>query len=340
MLAAYFLFFAKLLTFVLAILALFAGILIIAAICKKMRKGKLTVEKLNDHYLDMKDAILAATLAKSDYKKRCKDRKAKKKAQKSADTQTDVTAEKTFRKKIFVLNFKGDMRASCVESLREEITALLKIATSQDEVVLRLESAGGFMPNYGLAASQLQRIRKHRIPLTVIVDKIAASGGYMMAAVADRILAAPFAILGSVGVIAQLPNFNRVLKNHGVDFEQITAGKYKRTLTVFGKNTEKGRAKLQAELEEAHGLFQSFIKAYRPHLDVESIATGEHWYGTRALTLNMIDAIETSDDYLLTASEQADIYALAYKLQKTWRDRFKGQVCRLYENLAYKDYMC
>ena len=108
---------------------------------------------------------------------------------------------------------------------------------------------------YGLAASQMQRIRDKKLKLTVCVDKVAASGGYMMAVVADKIIAAPFAVLGSIGVLAQVPNFHRLLKKHDVDFEMLTAGKYKRTLTMFGENTDKGREKFQEDIEDTHVLF-------------------------------------------------------------------------------------
>ena len=101
---------------------------------------------------------------------------------------------------------------------------MLEVAQPEDQVIIRLENHGGVVHEHGLAASQLVRIREREIPLTIVVDKVAASGGYLMACVANRILAAPFAILGSIGVLAQIPNFNRLLDSHGVDFEMITAG--------------------------------------------------------------------------------------------------------------------
>ena len=185
------------------------------------------------------------------------------------------------QQRVFVLNFDGDWKASAVNLFREEITAILCVAKPQDEVVVRLESSGGVVHGYGLAASELQRIKDHHIPLTIAVDKVAASGGYMMACVADKILAAPFAIIGSIGVLAQLPNFHRFLKKHDVDFEQITAGQYKRTLSLFGENTSDGRKKFQTEINEAHQLFKQFITEHRPQIDIDKLATGEYWFGQK-----------------------------------------------------------
>ena len=153
------------------------------------------------------------------------------------------------------------MDAHEVESLREEITAIISIANpSKDKVLIRLESGGGVVHGYGLAASQLQRIKSAGIPLSVAIDKVAASGGYMMACVADEILAAPFAIVGSIGVIAQIPNFNKILKKNDVEFEQITAGEFKRTLTLFGENTDKAREKFREEIEQTHDLFKTTLE--------------------------------------------------------------------------------
>jgi serine protease SohB len=216
-------------------------------------------------------------------------------------------------KRIYVLDFKGDMRASAVESLREEVTALVSVATPEDEIVVCLENAGGVVHDHGLGASQLERIRSRNIPLTVIVDKVAASGGYLMASIANRIIAAPFAIVGSIGVLAQIPNFNRFLEERGIDFEQVTAGKYKRTLTMFGKNTEADREKTREDLEEVHTLFKDAVVEYRTDLDIEKVATGEYWYGKRAKELGLVDELGSSDDYLMRMADTAQIYAVTYK---------------------------
>jgi len=216
------------------------------------------------------------------------------------------------RKRVFVLRFQGDIRASAVAALREEVTAVLTVATQNDEVVVILESPGGVVHGYGLAASQLQRFKDHGIALTVAVDKVAASGGYLMACVAGRIIAAPFAILGSIGVVGQMPNFNRLLKSHDVDYELITAGEHKRTLTMFGENTEKGREKFREDIEITHTLFKDFVRSHRPDVDIERVSTGEHWYGLQALDLKLVDAVRTSDDYLRDASATADLYELTY----------------------------
>ena len=228
------------------------------------------------------------------------------------------------RRRIFVLDFKGDLRASAAASLREEVTAILDVASPPDEVVLRLENSGGTVHEHGFAASQLARFHEAGLKLTVVVDKVAASGGYLMAAVADRIVAAPFAIIGSIGVVAQLPNFHRFLEERGIDFEQITAGRFKRTLSVFGENTDEGREKLKAELREVHDLFKHQITERRPQVDIESVATGEHWYGSRALELELIDAIGTSDDLLRQAATDADLYAVTFHRRRSLAEKLAG----------------
>lgn len=220
-----------------------------------------------------------------------------------------------------MLDFDGDVKASEVEPLRQEISAVLLLAEAEDEIVIRLESPGGMVHEYGLASSQIERIKRKQIPLTICVDRVAASGGYMMACLADKLLAAPFAIVGSIGVIAQLPNFHRLLKKNDIDYEVLTAGEYKRTLTVFGENTEKGREKFVQELEETHDLFKGFVQEYRPQVDINSVATGEIWFGKQALENKLIDELSTSDQYLMDAADQADIFIVRYEEKKSLQDK-------------------
>lgn len=306
-LSEYGIFLAKIVTSLAAMLILIG---FVAAITSKgKRKEKLIIRKLNDKYKNMRNILNREILSKKDFKQLVKEQKKQKKTLKKA-------TEKEAKKRIFVLNFKGDIRASEVETLREAITAILKVATIKDEIVVRIESVGGMIQSYGLAASQLQRIRDRQIPLIAIIDKAAASGGYLMACVADQVFAAPFAVIGSIGVVAQLPNFNRLLKKHDIEFEQITSGEYKRTLSLFGENTNKGRRKMQEDVEEAHKLFKEFISVHRPSVNIEKLATGEHWYGSRAVELGLIDKLITSDDYLLTASDYANLYEISYTIPK------------------------
>jgi len=297
------LFFLKSLTIVAAIVAVLLSI--ISASKGDGSQHGLKIEKLNDKYREMADRVRQSIMSKKewgDYEKAQK--KALKKAEKAGHEED---------KRVYVIDFKGDMRASAVESLREEVTALVAVATPEDEIVVCLENAGGVVHDHGLGASQLERIKSHNIPLTVIVDKVAASGGYLMASIADRIVAAPFAIVGSIGVLAQIPNFNRFLEERGIDFEQVTAGKYKRTLTMFGKNTEADREKTREDLEEVHTLFKNAVVEHRPDLDIEGVATGEYWYGSRAKELGLVDELGSSDDYLMRLADDAQIYAVTYK---------------------------
>lgn len=237
------------------------------------------------------------------------------------EDSTEEEAGEERKKRVYVLDFDGDVNASATYFLRHEITAILTMATPQDEVVVRLESPGGVVHGYGFAASQLQRIRDKGIELTICVDHVAASGGYMMAALANKIVAAPFAVVGSIGVVAQLPNFNKVLKKLDVDYELFTAGEYKRTVTMFGENTDKAKEKFQSDLEDTHVLFKQHVSRFRPNLDIEKVANGDIWYGQQALEQGLIDAIGTSDDYIADACNDADVYSIRYELKKTLKDK-------------------
>lgn len=319
LLAQYGLFLAKTITVVAAI-----GFLIIVTFSASRRSrsvDKLEVKNLNEKYCSMKEILQSAVLSKKALRKALKADKAQRKAQRK-----DRHGAEDQQRRIYVMDFHGDIKATAVGSLREEITAVLAVAQSADEVLIRLENAGGLVHEHGLAASQLQRIRDRGVRLTVAVDKVAASGGYMMACVADQIIAAPFAVVGSIGVLAQLPNFHRFLDQHGIDFEQIKAGELKRTLTMFGVNTDEDRRHFREQMEDIHKLFKEFVTEHRPHLDMARVATGEHWYGKRALGLDLIDAIQTSDDYLLAASTDADIYELSYTVGKRLTEKLVSAV--------------
>lgn len=308
----YGMFLAKTLTALFAILFVMAVAVGNAVKARKMQeKGSLNVTHLNREIDRFRDTLYKETSDKQRYKalmkKLTRERKAAQKAEKNRQDGEP-------RKRVFVIDFHGDVKASQVSDLRKSITAVLSMARpDRDEVMVRLESPGGMVHGYGLAASQLKRIREHDLPLTVCVDKVAASGGYMMACVGSRILAAPFAYIGSVGVLLQMPNFNRLLKDKHVDYEMITAGEYKRTLTVFGENTESGRQKAYEDVQDIHDLFKDFIRTNRPSLDVDGIASGETWFGTRALDKGLIDEIRTSDEYITSACENADVYAVNYE---------------------------
>lgn len=236
--------------------------------------------------------------------------------------------------KIYVLDFKGDVQASAVDTIREEITLILATAKAgHDRVVVRLESPGGMVHGYGLAAAQLVRLRDAGFNVTICVDKVAASGGYMMACIANEIISAPFAVVGSIGVVAQVPNFNRLLKQHNVDFELYTAGEYKRTVTMFGENTPEGKAKFEEELQQTHSLFKHFVEKYRPQLEVAKVATGEHWYGEDARELNLVDKLQTSDEYILSLLPKHDVYVINTRKRPTFGEKLGLQATQMAENL-------
>lgn len=247
----------------------------------------------------------------------------------------EARARKKNNEKVYVLDFTGDTAASAVESLREEVTLILATAEAgRDRVVLRLESPGGMVHGYGLAAAQLVRLREAGFHLTICVDKVAASGGYMMACIANQIISAPFAVVGSIGVVAQVPNFNRLLKEHNIDFELYTAGEYKRTVTMFGENTQEGKAKFEQELQQTHALFKHFVEKYRNQLNVEQVATGEHWYGQDALDLKLVDELKTSDEYLLSLLDQHDVYCIHTRKKPTLGEKLGLQAAQMAQGLV------
>jgi len=314
-------FFAEYGLFLLKVITIVAAIVVVTVVAasagRRHSHEGLEVDNLNKKYRSLADGLRAAVSSKEERKSAAKARKKEDKA-KGKEPSTNPRS--------FIIDFKGDLKASAVPSLREEINAILDVAGEEDEVIVRLENHGGVVHEHGLAASQLARIRDHDIPLTVCVDKVAASGGYLMACVASKVYAAPFAILGSIGVLAQIPNFNRMLDSHGVDFEQITAGKHKRTVTMFGKNTDEDRAKLKEELEDVHTLFKDAVSKYRPDLDLDKVATGEHWYGTTALELGLADEIRTSDELLKELAEKRDLYLVSFKIKQPFQKRLLGSI--------------
>jgi len=308
----YGLFLAKSLTVLLSFIIVFVVILGSSQRAQQTSKGELEVKNVNEAVKHISQILTRSML-----------NPVQQKAQEKADKKR-LKQEKKYRKqqlkddqgisaRVFVLEFNGDVQASGVDALREEVSAVLSVAREEDEVIVKLESPGGVVHGYGLAASQLQRIKAKSITLTVAVDKVAASGGYMMACIADKIIAAPFALLGSIGVVAQIPNFHRFLKSKEVDVEVLTAGDYKRTLTLFGENTEKGRQKFLEELEDVHALFKEFVSENRPQVQIEQVSTGEAWYGKRALDVMLVDELMTSDEYIVDKCETCDVFSVQFK---------------------------
>jgi serine protease SohB len=305
----YLVFLAQAVTIVVMLLVVLAAIAGFSARRGSAPRGHLEVENVNDRFDDLRQNLLEAVLPAQVYRKEAKRlRNRRKKEEKSSSSEP--------RRRVFVLDFDGDLAASRVSHLRREVDAVLTQATASDEVVVRLESPGGLVHAYGLAASQLHRVRAKGIPLVAAVDKIAASGGYLMAAVADRVIAAPFAVVGSIGVVAQIPNVYRLLKKNVGDVGVLTAGQYRRTRTVCGENTEEARRKFVEELEDTHQLFQEFVAEHRPGVDMDRVATGETWYGQRAVAMNLVDEVATSDQYLMERAADADVYEVRWVEQK------------------------
>jgi serine protease SohB len=304
-LSEYGMFLLKCLTLVVAFLVLLAGIFAIG----RKPKPKMEITSLNEQYEEIHSFMNKEVLGNKASKKK-KEKKEKKPT-------------------LFVIDFNGDIKASQVEQLRDEVTSILSIAKPEDEIMVRLDSPGGAVNGYGLAASQLQRIRDKNIPLTVCIDKVAASGGYLMACVANQIIAAPFAIIGSIGVVAQIPNFHRWLKKNNIDVELLTAGEYKRTLTLFGENTEKGRQKFQEDLEKIHIVFRDYVFANRNQLDIDKVSTGEHWLAKDAFDLKLVDKLLTSDDYLIEKMDKFKAFKLAIQPKSSLVNKLLKPATRL-----------
>jgi len=306
------LFLTEAIIIVIAILAVVGGIVSMTGKGSRHKSREhLDIHDLNEEYEEMTLKMQSASLPAKEFKSIAKEHKKQLKSKRKAAS----------KERLFVLDFKGDIRASKVANLRREVDAILLVAKPGDEVLLRLESPGGVVHGYGLAASQLHRFREQQIKLIVAVDKVAASGGYLMACVADQIIASPFAIVGSIGVVAQLPNFNRLLKSHNIDYEQFTAGEYKRTITLFGENTDKARDKMHEELQQTHDLFKGYITRCRPEVDIDQVATGEHWFATQAIDFKLVDKLQTSDSFMLEQRLQKEMMAVQYTIKPPLQER-------------------
>lgn len=355
-LAEYGLFVVKLLTVLALVLGAVGAALGAAARARRRgalpdagAEGRVRVRRFNEQLEKLSEALAVSALEPADRREAARERRARDKREAKAAAKARKAAAKAAKRRrgggetrvpeparprTFVLDFQGDVRASAVEGLRREITAVLTSATSEDEVVVRLDSGGGLVAPYGLGASQLDRVRKARVRLVVAVDRVAASGGYMMGAVGDRLVAAPFAILGSIGVVAQVPNFHRLLERYDIDFETLTAGKYKRTLTLFGENTEEGRAKFLEDITRIHEQFKSHVARHRPSLDIERVSTGEIWSGEDALELGLADELLTSDEYLVRAAESREVLLVDWKRKRGLGERLSLGATAAIERLA------
>ncbi|MGO2392794.1 MAG: protease SohB [Halomonas sp.] len=310
------------------------GLLLVTRSRQAKERGlTLRVEQLNDQRLDRSRRLRLATALPSARKKLLKtfrqNEKKRLKVQKN-DQQAPPAS------RVWVLDFHGDLKASQTEHFAQEISAIIDVASEEDEVVIRLESAGGLVHAYGLAAAQMDRLSAAGLITTVCIDKVAASGGYMMACTAQHIKAAPFAVIGSIGVVAQVPNIHRLLKKHDIDVELLTAGKYKRTLTVLGENTEEGKDKFLDDLENTHRLFKHYVTERRPTMDIDSLATGEIWYGSEALPQLLVDSVGTSEAYLTERMAQVQVYTVKLEAPKTMSRKLGLAVSAGVETAALK----
>ncbi|MEY2987154.1 MAG: hypothetical protein RJB13_675 [Pseudomonadota bacterium] len=311
------------------LLLLILVILLLTLILKKKKHNRVhsefSIENLNKKWVATADHLRETILTSDQLKERLK-------AKKKEDPPR-------FEKNVFVLEFEGDVAASQCSTLKEQITAVISVAQKCDEVVIRIESPGGMVQSYGLAASQMARLRQRNIKVTACVDKVAASGGYMMACVADKIVAAPFAIIGSIGVVTGIPNLNKFLKKHDIDYVEQTAGESKRTVSLFGELTEEKKNKQQQQLNMIHSLFKKHVSQFRPSVQIDLVSTGEIWLASEALQFNLVDELLTSDDLLLKYAESANVYLLSADQPQDWKakilKKFMGQINHLTRSLPF-----
>jgi len=319
--AEYGLFLAKVITILGAVLIVI-GSLFSSTRHRESHHGHIKTKHLNKDLKAIKDQINDVLLNDIQHKAMVKAEKKAEKQQKKLDKKKAKEHTDSDTSRIFVLDFDGGKEGDEVENLRKEVTAVLGVANKTDEVFVRVESPGGMVHTYGLAAAQLERIKSANIHLTISVDKVAASGGYLMACIADKLIAAPFAIVGSVGVLVEITNFNKLLRKNHIDVEVLTAGEYKHTISMLGEITPEAREKTLLELAAVHQMFKNFVSKYRPQLDIEKVATGEYWHGTQAIEMAMVDELVTSDEYLCKKCEEGiDVFELAYKQKETLGDK-------------------
>lgn len=277
----------------------------------------LRVTYLNEELADHSLSILNAMMPPKAFKKLARRQ------------QQELGVKSRTRPKTFILDFFGDLAASSVDALRQQINALLLVLEEKDEVLVRLESSGGKAHAYGFAAAQLGRLKGENRRLVVSIDRVAASGGYMMACVADHIIAAPFALVGSIGVLAMVPNFHRLLQQFNVDYDEFAVGENKKNISLLGANTEEGKQKFIQDMEEFHRDFKGFVAEHRPAVKIDEAADGDVWYGEKARTLGLVDELKTSDDFLLERIKERDLFRVEFVESKPLRKRLSHWMTRL-----------
>lgn len=311
-LTSYAIFFLKIITIIILLLT---TIIICLILITNKDNNYIKIKNINKKYITLKKLFLSKISKKIERKNLIKEENL------------------TKTKNLFVLHFNGDINASDINNLKDILSIIILNKTHVDEVLIKLTSNGGIVTNYGLAASQLKRLKNENINLTISIDTIAASGGYMMACVANKIIASHFSIIGSIGVLGIIPNINKILTKNNIEIEYHTSGKYKKTLSIIGENTEIGRKKFIESLENTHFLFKNFVKENRSQINIEEIATGEYWYGVDALKLNLIDKIQTSDEYIIENLNNANIYEIKLSEKINIKNKIKENIHNILFNI-------
>lgn len=231
--------------------------------------------------------------------------------------------------KVAVLKFKGDIRASARFAFAKLVDEVVLNAREFKEVVVVVESPGGGVSEYGMLFAELERMRKceENFQLTVVVDTVAASGGYLMSLPAHKILAAPFAMVGSIGVVSFIPNIRELLEANKIKPRTFTAGDFKRTVTLTDEGDEKSAEQYKQQLALIHEQFKQALKKYRPQVELEKVATGEAWLASTTVEkeLQLVDGLNTSHALLLEMNQSFDLVEYSSKAErKTFLKRILG----------------
>ena len=155
----------------------------------------------------------------------------------------------------------------------------------------------------------------------------------MMAVVADRIVASRLAVIGSIGVVGQVPNVHRLLKRFDIDVLEMTAGTNKRPVSLIGPLTDQGIETFKKQLSDTHRLFRDHVHRFRPQLDIEAVSNGDIWHGVDALTHGLIDEIATSDEMIDRARHEGDldVFSIRWRQAKNLRERLEESVSLITE---------
>jgi protease-4 len=175
----------------------------------------------------------------------------------------------------------------------ERTESLERLANSQARaVIVHVDSPGGTTAGSEQLHDSLRRVAAKK-PMVVVVDSLAASGGYITAMAADRIIAQRTSIVGSIGVLMQIPNVSELLKTVGVKVEEIKSSPLKAAPNGYEPTSPEARAAMEALILDSYAWFKGLVQERR-HMDAETLARvsdGRVFTGQQALDLKLIDGL-------------------------------------------------